>query len=107
MLIRFSSIATGPITMFGDDALQLINMLGASGAIPGAISEEDISAALQRLRQQLECAATSTVPADKRDEEGDDADHEPPIILASRAAPLIEILERAAKDKAPVMWERA
>ena len=104
MLIRFSSIATGPITMFGDDALQLINMLDSGSAIPGAISEEDIPAALQCLRQQLQ--ATKVTASINQAEEGKDSDHEPPIMLASRAAPLIEILERASAAKVPVMWEK-
>jgi len=94
--------------MFGDDAVQIINMLGASGAIPGAISEEDIPAALQRLRQRLQLQATASAqPANPHLGEDDGADHDPPIMLASRAAPLIEILERAIAGKAPVMWETA
>ena len=106
MLIRFSSIATESITMFGNDALQLIKMLGASGAIPGAISEEDIPVALQRLRQQLQSTANVTVSV-KQAEEGEDENHEPSIMLTSRAVPLVAILERAAAAKAPVMWEKA
>jgi hypothetical protein len=106
MLIRFSSIATGPITMFGSDALLLIKLLGASDALPGAISEEDIPAALQGLRQQLELHAAANATPTKKVEEGDDPHLEPPIELASRAIPLIEILERAAAAKAPVMWEQ-
>lgn len=105
MLIRFSSIATESITMFGNDALQLIKMFGASGAIPGAISEEDIPAALQRLQQQLQVTTNVTTNV-KQAEEREDASHEPPITLTSRAVPLIAILERAAAAKVPVMWER-
>lgn len=106
MLIHFSSIATESITMFGDDALLLIKMLGASGAIPGAISEENIPAALQGLRQQLQLHGNAVTTTTNQAEEGDDADHEPPIALATRAGPLIKILEQAAAAKAPVMWEK-
>lgn len=106
MLIRFSSIATESITMFGDDALLLIKMLGASGAIPGAISEENIPAALQGLRQQLQLHGKAVTTTANQAEEGDDSYHEPPITLAKRAGPLIKILEKAAAAKAPVMWEQ-
>ena len=54
MLVKFSSTATESITMFGDPASQLIKMLGASGKVPGAISADDIPAALERLQRQLQ-----------------------------------------------------
>src|SRR5882757_9161247 len=53
MLVRFSSTATEPLIMFGDVAIQLIKMMGASGTIPGALYAADIPAAITRLRQQL------------------------------------------------------
>ncbi len=106
MLVRFSSIATESLLMFSDVAIQLIKMMGASGAIPGAIGADDIPAALVELRQRLQDA---TPPAEASAPEQDAGDgeelREPPIILASRAAPLIDILERASAGKAPVMWE--
>ena len=106
MLVRFSSVATGSITMFGDDAKLLIKMLGASDTLPNAIDAEDIPAGLKRLREQLDMhAATVAEPPDPKDE--DQADYEPPIVRASRAGPLVEILERAAAAKAAVMWEKS
>jgi len=111
MLIRFSSIKTESITMFGNVALQLIGMLGASGNIPGAIGAEDIPASVKRLRQQLQMHAAANVgvsekASDQDDDDDDDEDDEPPIALATRAGPLIDILERAGAAKVPVMWER-
>ncbi len=106
MLVRFSSIKSESLIMFGDHAVPLIKMLGASGNVPGALSAEDISAALQRLRQQLQVqAAASAKPVAKATDEEDDEEREPPIELATRAAPLIELLERASAGAAPVMWE--
>ena len=105
MLIRFSSVETQSITMFGDIAMKLIKMLGASGAIPGAIGAEDIPAAVQRLRQQLNAAAKMDTA--NRESDQDEKDREPPVALATRAGPLIDILERAAAGKVPVMWEKA
>jgi len=109
MLIRFSSIKTESITMFGNVALQLIGMLGASGNIPGAIGAEDIPASVKRLRQQLQMHAAANVGVSEKasdQDDDDDEDDEPPIALATRAGPLIDILERAGAAKVPVMWER-
>ena len=108
MLVRFSSTKTEPIIMFGDHAVQLIKMLGATGNVPGALSAEDIPAALHRLRQHLQVLpAASPEPVAKDADEEDDEQRETPIELATRAAPLIELLERAAAGNAPVMWEPA
>jgi len=105
MLVRFSSVETESITMFGDVAVRLIKMLGASGTVPGAISAKDIPAALAQLRQQLQLPNVNASPK-KPTKEGEE-DRDPPIALATRAAPLIDILQRASAGDAPVMWEKA
>ena len=107
MLVRFSSVATESITMFGDVAVRLIKMMGATGAVPSALSAADIPAAVSRLRQQIDAAAVAEQTAAERRTEEDDEDREPAIALATRAAPLIDLLERAAAADAPLMWERA
>ena len=99
MLVRFKSTATESITMFGDVALELIKMLGASGAIPSAISADELPASAERLRQKLQ----SRVEPDS----GDARDSEPPVALSTRAGPLLEIIERASAANVPIMWERA
>jgi len=108
MLVRFSSVATESITMFGDVASLLIKMLGASDAMPGAIGAADIAGALSHLRKQLQIheAANPPSPGTEEDDEDESMDREPSVALAVRAAPLIEILERAAAAKEPVMWEK-
>jgi Domain of unknown function (DUF1840) len=106
MLVRFSSTKTGSLTMFGDVAVQLIRLLGASGRIPGAIGPEDIPGAIQRLRQHLQsCTEAHAERPETIEGQVDDKDHEPQVALATRAAPLVGLLERAAAAKAPVMWE--
>jgi hypothetical protein len=73
-------------------------MMGQSGAVPGAILSQDIPSALQRLRQaigQNPGAGTQTQTDDE----------EPQVNISQRAFPLIELLERAAKSGADVIWE--
>lgn len=106
MLVRFSSVKTEPITMFGDTAVQLIKMLGASGNVPGALTAEDIPAAIARLQQQLQIhKAADAQPIKQADDDDEDRQREPPVALATRAMPLIDLLERAAAGNAPLMWE--
>ena len=98
MLIRFDS-KVGTITMFGEVAVNLLRLMGQSGAIPGAILSQDIPAALARLRGGVGGAAEKP-PARNRDDEA-----EPPVSLHNRAVPLVDLLERAAKSGADVTWE--
>jgi len=106
MLVRFSATGTGSITMFGGVAVQLIKMLGANGDVPGAFRSEDIPAALDRLQQQLRMsAAPSAELSNKAGRKVDEKDPEA-VALATRAGPLIDILQRAIVANAPVMWEK-
>ncbi len=103
MLITFRSSATGPITMFGDAAKQLLIMMGQSGASPGAILASDIPAAVARLKKAL--AENQPPPLSLADEDrARERDGGPPVSLAKRAVPLIHLLEEAAKADAAVTW---
>jgi len=107
MLVRFGSVKTESVTMFGDVAVELIKMLGATGAVPGAISAEDIPSALQRLRQKLQTShSTGSITSSPEKDTEDDKDRDTPVALATRAGPLIDILERSSAANAPVMWDK-
>jgi hypothetical protein len=98
MLVKFDS-KVGSFTMFGDIAVKLLRLMGQSGSIPGAILAKDIPPALQRLRQGV---SSEREPAGNTKEDGDE---EPNVGLRQRAHPLIELLERAVKSDADVVWE--
>ena len=51
MPITFKSKHAPDILMFESIALQLIKLMGHSGAVPGALAIEDLPGALQRLEQ--------------------------------------------------------
>ena len=102
MLVRFDS-KVGALTMFGDVAVQLLKLMGHSGTVPSAILAADIPAAVDRLTRALEKGAST--PPTAADEE-DRREGRQPVSLRQRAYPLIELLERAAKDDADVMWDR-
>ena len=100
MLVRFDS-KSGTITMFGDVAVKLLRMMGQSGSVPGAILANDIPAAVQRLRSAV--SAHKEQPAESSNSSDD---REQPVAMSQRAFPLIELLERAAKQGEDVMWEQ-
>jgi hypothetical protein len=99
MLVRFDSKA-GSITMFGEVAVDLLKLMGQSGALPGALLAADIPAAVERLRRGVDKQPASTDKPDKNDQA------EPKVSLRQRAFPLIELLERAAKRGADVIWDQ-
>jgi hypothetical protein len=114
MLVRFKSSATESITMFGNDAVQLLKLMGATGRVPGGLSEDDTQAAMSRLESAMEemkaqgNADTAVRPADNEDwasDEDKDLHRSPPIPLETRAVPLLSLLKRAAAAKVPVTWE--
>ncbi|UTV29984.1 DUF1840 domain-containing protein [Photobacterium atrarenae] len=115
MLVTFHSKASGDIVMFGDIAKQMLKMMGQCENIPGVIEAEQVSDALAHLRQYIdrvhqleqaaqECeeAASGTLPGD---DELDEKNAEPVISMATRALPLVKMLEAAKKEQCFVMWE--
>jgi hypothetical protein len=74
----------------------LLKAAGNSGTVPGALLAQDIPPALQRLK-----AAVAAAPA-----KGGGTDEEPDVSLARRAYPLVDLLERAAKQGADVLWDK-
>ncbi|HEX7081707.1 MAG TPA: DUF1840 domain-containing protein [Gammaproteobacteria bacterium] len=103
MLVTFKTKAYANITMFGDVAVKLLRMMGHSGTVPSAILADDVPAALERLKRAV-AEEKSRAAAEPRDERPDD-EQEPPVSLANRALPLIELLEAAVERHADVMWE--
>ena len=120
MLVKFRSTATESITMFGDSAIALLKLMGATGKVPGAFNATDLPAALRQLEGELERlkalahAPTPAPPAmnedtavSEDDEDDDKVSREPPIALATRAVPLISVMKRAVAAHKELMWEQA
>ena len=103
MLVRFKTTAAYPeITMFGEVALKLLEMMGRRGTVPSAIGAEDVPLALQLLRDGIAAADAALEDQPPSDEEEGD---ERRVSLHNRAVPLIELLEAAQKEGVAVMWE--
>jgi hypothetical protein len=105
MLVKFDS-EVGSLTMFGDVAVKLLEMMGHSGTVPSAILAQDLPPALERLRKAVadgRPVQPESMPQDEDSESDRPAARK--ISLQQRAFPLIQLLERAAKAKADVMWD--
>lgn len=86
--------------MFGNVAVRLLNIMGHSGSVPGALLAEDIPAALEKLK-----AAVAEDKASQPEVVSDEESEEQPVSLSVRAHPLIELLTAAAKENCDVMWD--
>lgn len=102
MLVTFETEAHANITMFGDVAVALLQLMGHSGTVPGALLAEDAPAALARLRAAV--AEQPDAPLDPETPKTKDEDAQRHVSLAHRALPLIQLLEAAVARGKNVMW---
>ncbi|WP_028388709.1 DUF1840 domain-containing protein [Legionella fairfieldensis] len=100
MLVTFSCEAYENITMFGEVAKRLLTLMGHSATVPGALKAEEIPDALARLENGIAQTRLQNTPSVQSDD-----DEEPPISLATRAVPLINMLKAASKNKCSVIWK--
>ena len=105
MLINFHSKAAASITLFGESGLALLKLMGLSGTVPSALRGQDVSAALAKLREGLKREGDEPSLAPGQTVRDDDQSAEPIVHLRTRALPLINLLERAARANADVMWD--
>ncbi len=101
MLVTFKTAAHGNITMFGDVARELLEMMGQSGNVPGALVSEDVAPALTELRTRLNSNSEGSAPPPLDDDDSSPA----PVALSVRAIPLIELFEAAIAEKESIYWE--
>ncbi|STX29002.1 Domain of uncharacterised function (DUF1840) [Legionella beliardensis] len=98
MLVTFTCESYGKLIFFGNVARHLIKLMGHSDNIPGAIKAEEVEQALNNLLAGLnQTNKNAPLPRDKEDE--------PPISLATRAVPLIDMLKSAQKHQSDIIWQ--
>ena len=96
MLVTFTTKVYADITMFGNDAITLLKMMGHSGTVPNAILAADVPAALSRLTTAID-KEKSSLPTQEADDSA--------VSIAHRALPVINLLTAAAKKNCDVMWK--
>jgi hypothetical protein len=106
MLVTFRTKAYANITMFGDVAKQLLELMGHSGTVPSAIRAEDVPTAVARLETAIAQRQASEAAEPPEGAHGrDDYDTPRKVTLSQRAMPLLELLRAAAAKKVDVMWD--
>ncbi len=105
MPITFKSKYSPDILMLEAVARELIRIMGHSGSLPGSLAAQDIAAALTRLEAAVQDGPVRPLAAD-RGTTDDEEDREPAISATHRAAPLIKMLQIAAREGEHVIWDR-
>ena len=107
MIVNFST-KFDRLTMFAEPALALLGMLGHSTRVPGAMLASELPSALARLRAALQQSGhvPSPTPASRSEDEEESRPRDPPVDLATRAVPLISMIERAIEGSSDLMWDR-
>ncbi len=98
MLVTFKTDAYPNITMFGDDALAMLKMMGHSATVPGSIRAEDVAHALGQLKDAIDKQESPPSAATE-------GKKEQVVSTAHRGMPLIDLLSAAVKANDYVMWD--
>lgn len=115
-MIRFESKAGASVSMFDQDAKKMLQLMGHSGSIPGAIDPEQTAAALQQLQDAViadtrqhelgdELIKSNSPVEAAVNTENQPHEHEPAVSISTRAYPLIQLLEAAQEKQENVMWD--
>lgn len=98
MLITFSTQASANISMFREDAMHMLSLMGQAETVPGSILSSDVPVALSRLKRAVEAEQSFYSPT------AEDVDG---IRPATRAQPLIRLLSDAEREGKNVLWDTA
>ena len=108
MLITFKSTASNDVLMFDTAAKDFLRCIGkAPDETTGIITVDQLPAAIDSVRAAI--AANKTQPptaADPAEKEvaGADDEHDERVGFGQRAVPMLELMERALAEGAPVVW---
>ena len=99
MLVTFKSKSYPNITMFGDVARRMLELMDFGSNVPGGIVAPDVAVALGNLQKGLQA-----IPREMNDSPQTE-DDEPAVNIHTRALPLIELLQAAVAGDNAVRWE--
>lgn len=105
MLVKFNSSTAGEILMFADAARRLLDIAGKDASARGVFTAEQLPAAIAALRRAV--SEAKPLPDAEDLDEDEERRAPPPVGLAQRAYPLIDLMERTLKDDGYLLWEAA
>lgn len=104
MLIKFEAKDGANFVMLQDVAVPLLNMMGTRGVTKGAVSGQELSSALEKLKSALKAHTQTNTKLESSEQDENDESEEQEVPLSARAAPLLQMLEQARKDESFCMW---
>jgi len=114
MLYKFKSKATADLIMLEPNGKQILRIIGKEPATRGILEVLEIPRAIEALRQAVQQEEDTRAQMDAQNVSGsvDTKDtkgvatsgQERPVSLRQRAAPFIDMLQRAHKANEDVVW---
>lgn len=108
MLITFKSTASNDVLMFDTAAKDFLRCIGkAPDEATGIITVDQLPAAIDSVRAAIAAdkGKPLTAVADSgKAAAGEDDEHDERVGFGQRAVPMLELMERALAERAPVVW---
>lgn len=108
MLITFKSTASNDVLMFDTAAKDFLRCIGkAPDAATGIITVDQLPAAIDSVRAAIAADRTQPLTAVNnagKEVAGGDDEHDERVGFGVRAVPMLELMERALAERAPVVW---
>ena len=102
--VTFQSDAAASFSLFHDVAVELLQMMGHSGTVPGALLAKDVPGALARLNEALASSAAGEANRRRQLQDQEKETGQASVTLMQRAYPLIQMLSAAAARQRDVLW---
>ena len=101
MLIRFKSPVAADVLMLGDNAQQVLRLVGREGQLKGIFEVDD----QPRIIELLDAAVAAEAQAAKAAADaGGTAPARPLVSLRQRVWPLREMLRQSSRERVAVVW---
>lgn len=105
MLYKFKSKATGDLIMLEPNGRRVLEIIGKDAGPKGIIESGQMAAAIAALESAVaKEEADHQAAADEAGAAGKGAPKAPDVSLRQRAVPFIDMLKRAEKAGADVVW---
>jgi Domain of unknown function (DUF1840) len=105
MLYKFKSAAAGDLIMLEPNGRRVLQIIGKAATATGIILPEQMGAAQRAIQQAVEHEEAQQQAAIAQAKTKGEA---PPsfetVSLRKRAWPLLEMMQRCAKENAPITW---
>jgi len=105
MLYKFKSKAAGDLIMLEPNGRRVLEAIGKDAGPKGIIQAGEMSGAIARLEAAIaQEEADQKAAADEAKAKGEVAPRGDSVSLRQRAMPFIDMLRRAEKEQADVVW---